>query len=69
MAMKITDECISCGACEPECPVEAIFEGDSIYEIDPNKCVECEGYFDSSQCVEVCPVDCIVNAQTLNHQT
>lgn len=62
MAMKITDECISCGACEPECPVEAIFEGDSIYEIDPNKCVECEGYFDSSQCVEVCPVDCIVNA-------
>jgi ferredoxin len=62
MAMKITDECISCGACEPECPTEAIFEGDEIYEIDPNKCVECEGYFDSSQCVEVCPVDCIIKA-------
>jgi ferredoxin len=62
MAMKITEECISCGACEPECPTEAISEGDEIYVIDPNKCVECEGYFDTSQCVEVCPVDCIVKA-------
>jgi ferredoxin len=62
MAMKITDECISCGACEPECPTEAIFEGDEIYEIDPVKCVECEGYFDTNQCVEVCPVDCIIQA-------
>ena len=62
MALKITEECISCGACEPECPTEAIYEGDEIYEIDPNKCVECEGYFDESQCVEVCPVDCIIPA-------
>jgi ferredoxin len=62
MAMKITDECISCGACEPECPVEAISEGDEIYVIDPNLCVECEGYFDTSQCVDVCPVDCIIKA-------
>jgi ferredoxin len=62
MAMKITDECISCGACEPECPVEAIYEGDEIYEIDPEKCVECEGHFDTQQCIEVCPVECIFKA-------
>ena len=62
MTMKITDECISCGACEPECPVEAISEADDIYVIDPELCVDCEGYFDSSQCVEVCPVECVVPA-------
>jgi ferredoxin len=59
MAMKISEECISCGACEPECPVEAITQGDTQYDIDADKCVECKGYFDTSQCVEVCPVDCI----------
>ena len=59
MAMKITDDCTSCGACEPECPVNAISEGDEIYVIDANTCVECEGYFDEPQCAEVCPVDCI----------
>lgn len=57
MAYKITDECISCGACEPECPNQAISEGDSIYKIDPAKCTECVGAFDSSRCAEVCPVD------------
>jgi ferredoxin len=62
MALKITEECISCGACEPECPTEAITEEDVIYVIDPDLCVECEGYFDTSQCVEVCPVDCIIQA-------
>jgi ferredoxin len=62
MAMKITDECIACGACEPECPVEAISEGDVIYVIDPAVCVECEGYFETNQCVAVCPVECIVQA-------
>jgi ferredoxin len=62
MAMKITDECISCGACEPECPTEAITEGDDIYLIDPELCVECVGHFDTSQCVEVCPVECIIQA-------
>jgi ferredoxin len=60
MAMSITEECISCGACEPDCPVEAISESDTIYVIDPNVCVECEGYNDSPQCVDVCPVECIV---------
>ncbi len=57
MAYKITEECISCGACEPECPVKAISEGETIYVIDPNKCVECVGYFESSKCAEICPVD------------
>jgi len=60
MAYKITDECISCGACEPECKNEAIEEGDAIYEIDPAKCTECIGWFESPKCVEVCPVDCCI---------
>ncbi|MBC8273701.1 MAG: YfhL family 4Fe-4S dicluster ferredoxin [Chloroflexi bacterium] len=60
MAYKITDECINCGACEPECKNEAIKEGASIYEIDPAKCTECIGWFASPKCVEVCPVDCCV---------
>ena len=60
MALKITEECISCGACEPECPNKAISEGTSIYIIDPGKCTECVGAFDASKCVEVCPVDCCV---------
>lgn len=60
MAYKITEECISCGACEPECPNEAITEEEDIYVIDPEKCTECVGYFDESQCVAVCPVDCCI---------
>jgi ferredoxin len=60
MALKITDECISCGACEPECPNEAISEGEEIYIIDPGKCTECVGAYESSRCVEVCPVDACV---------
>ena len=62
MAMKITEDCIACGACLPECPTEAISEGD-IYVIDPNVCVECEGHFDTPQRVSVCPIDdCIIKA-------
>ncbi len=59
MALIITDECINCDVCEPECPNEAIAPGDEIYEIDPTKCTECVGHYDTPQCVEVCPVDCI----------
>jgi ferredoxin len=62
MAMKILDDCISCGACLPGCPVEAISEGDTIYVIDTAACVECEGHFDTQQCVDACPVECIVKA-------
>jgi len=50
MAYKITEECISCGACEAECPNKAIKEGDTTYVIDPAKCTECIGSFDSSKC-------------------
>jgi len=60
MALYITDECINCDVCEPECPNGAITQGDEIYEIDPNLCTECVGHYESSQCVEVCPVDCIL---------
>lgn len=60
MAYKITEECISCGACEPECPNKAISEGQTIYVIDPAKCTECVGSFDSSRCAAVCPVDACV---------
>ncbi len=60
MAYKITEECISCGACEPECPNLAITEGETIYVIDPDKCTECVGSFESSRCAEVCPVDACV---------
>ena len=60
MALYITDECINCDVCEPECPNEAISAGDEIYEIDPNLCTECVGHYETSQCIEVCPVDCIL---------
>ena len=60
MAYKITDDCISCGACEAECPNEAISEGDTTYVIDPTKCTECVGAYESSKCAEVCPVDACV---------
>jgi ferredoxin len=59
MALLITDQCINCDVCEPECPNEAIFEGAEYYEINPARCTECVGHFDTPQCVEVCPVDCI----------
>lgn len=59
MSLKITDDCINCDVCEPECPNEAIYQGQEYYEIDPNKCTECVGHFGEPQCVQVCPVDCI----------
>jgi Fe-S-cluster-containing dehydrogenase component len=59
MALMITDECINCDVCEPECPNDAIYQGESIYEIDPNLCTECVGHFDKPQCQKVCPIDCI----------
>lgn len=59
MALKITDQCINCDVCEPECPNGAISPGPEIYVIDPKRCTECVGHFDAPQCREVCPVDCI----------
>jgi len=60
MALLITDECINCDVCEPECPNEAIAMGPEIYEIDVTLCTECVGHFATQQCVEVCPVECII---------
>jgi ferredoxin len=60
MALFITDECINCDVCEPECPNNAIYQGDEIYVIKPDLCTECVGHYDQQQCVEVCPVDCIL---------
>lgn len=60
MAFKITEDCISCAACETECPNEAISEGEEIFIIDPDKCTECVGFFDTQQCADVCPVDACV---------
>jgi ferredoxin len=60
MALLITSECINCDVCEPECPNGAISMGEEIYVIEPRRCTECVGHFAQPQCVEVCPVDCIV---------
>ncbi|MDD3609309.1 MAG: YfhL family 4Fe-4S dicluster ferredoxin [Halothiobacillaceae bacterium] len=61
MALIITDECINCDVCEPECPNGAISQGEEIYVIDPALCTECVGHYDVPQCIEVCPVDCILH--------
>ncbi len=59
MALLISDECINCDVCEPECPNGAISQGEDIYVINPGLCTECVGHHDKPQCMEVCPVDCI----------
>lgn len=53
MAYKISDECIQCGACQAECPVDAISEGDATYVIDADACISC------GACAAGCPVDAI----------
>lgn len=60
MALKITEDCINCDVCEPECPNGAISQGSEIYIINPDLCTECVGHYETSQCVDVCPVDCII---------
>ncbi|MCL6450519.1 MAG: YfhL family 4Fe-4S dicluster ferredoxin [Acetobacteraceae bacterium] len=57
MAYRISEECVACGACQPECPNEAISEGEERYQIDPDRCTECVGFYDEPQCASVCPVD------------
>lgn len=59
MALMITDECINCDVCEPECPNDAISQGPEIYVIDPHLCTECVGHYDKPQCQIVCPINCI----------
>ena len=65
MAIKITDECINCGACEPECPNNDADEAQEpvdydVFYIVTDKCTECIGFHEEPQCAEVCPVDCCV---------
>ncbi len=75
MALMISEDCINCGACEPECPNTAIYAGGEDYELNgekhpalsqdyyyvvPEKCTECAGFHETEQCVGVCPADCCV---------
>jgi ferredoxin len=59
MALMITEDCTSCGACEVDCPNEAISDGDDQYVVDSDRCTECVGFYDEPQCVAACPIDCI----------
>jgi ferredoxin len=60
VALRITDQCINCDVCEPECPNGAIAEGAEYYVIDPGLCTECVGHHERPQCIVVCPVECII---------
>lgn len=59
MALKILSGCINCDMCEPECPNQAIYMGEKVYEINPDLCTECVGYYDNPTCISVCPLDVI----------
>ena len=61
MSLLITEECINCDVCEPECPNGAISQSEDTYVIDAALCTECVGHFTNSQCIDVCPVDCITS--------
>ena len=60
MALLIKDNCINCDMCEPECPNNAITFGEEIYEINPDLCTECVGYYEKPTCMAVCPINCII---------
>jgi ferredoxin len=60
MSLKILDTCVNCDVCEPVCPNKAISLGEEYYVIEPSLCTECIGHYDQPQCVEVCPVECIL---------
>jgi ferredoxin len=69
MAYMISEDCISCGACESECPNQAISEGETSYRIDPNKCTQCVGSFTTQQCADICPVSaCVPNSDKVETQ-
>ena len=59
MALYITEACTNCDMCEPECPNQAIYMGDKVYEINPDLCTECVGFYEEPTCVRVCPINCI----------
>lgn len=58
MATYITSDCINCGACVPECPNNAISQGEDVFVIDPAQCTECVGFYETEACQAVCPVTC-----------
>jgi ferredoxin len=60
MALLINALCVNCDVCAPACPNDAIAQGETIYEIAPARCTECVGHHDTPQCIEVCPVECIL---------
>jgi ferredoxin len=69
MATMIANDCINCGACEPECPNNAISQGDPIFVIDPKLCTECVGFHDYEACAAVCPVDvCITDPNNVESE-
>lgn len=69
MATMITSDCINCGACEPECPNNAISQGDPVYVIDPQLCTECVGFHDYEACAAVCPVDvCVTDPNNIESE-
>ena len=57
MAYMIPEDCIYCGTCAEECPNEAIYEGEEQFIVDPGKCTECVGFYESPRCNEACPLD------------
>ena len=69
MATMITNDCINCGACEPECPNNAISQGPTVFVIDPKLCTECVGFHDYEACAEVCPVDvCVTDPNNIESE-
>ena len=66
----VASQCTSCTACEAECPNEAISEGGGAFIIDPDKCTECLGHFETPQCVAVCPIDdtCVIDTKFPRYQ-
>jgi ferredoxin len=68
MATRITQDCINCGASEPECPNQAISEGDEIYVINPELCTECVGFYDHEACQAVCPVECCIPDENIREE-
>ncbi len=59
MSLLITEACTNCDMCEPECPNQAIYMGEKVYEINPDLCTECVGFYEEPTCVRVCPINCI----------